>query len=40
MGMALRPETDDRDLLVLDEVQIGIPIVVDAHDVFLLERIQ
>jgi hypothetical protein len=27
----LRAEADDGDLLVLDEVQIGIPIVIDAH---------
>src|SRR5258706_657551 len=34
MGMALGAKTDDGDLLVLDQIEIGIPIVIDAH--FLL----
>jgi hypothetical protein len=31
MGMALATVADDRDLLGLDEIQIGIPIVIDTH---------
>jgi hypothetical protein len=31
VGMALAAETDDGDFLVFDEIQIGIPIVVDTH---------
>jgi hypothetical protein len=29
--MALGAEADDGDLLVLDQIEIGIPIVIDAH---------
>jgi hypothetical protein len=29
--MALAAEADDRDLLVLDQIEIGIPIVINAH---------
>jgi hypothetical protein len=29
--MALAAKTDDGDLLVLDQIEIGIPIVIDAH---------
>ena len=31
MGMALAAVADDRDFLALDQIEIGIPIVVDAH---------
>jgi hypothetical protein len=31
MGMALATLADDRDLLALDEVQIGVLVVVNAH---------
>src|SRR3546814_20123301 len=31
VGVALAAIADDRDLLVLDQVQIGITIVIDAH---------
>ena len=31
VGVALRAEADDGDLLVGDEFQIGIPIIIDAH---------
>ena len=31
MGMALRAVADDGHLLALDEIDIGIPIVIDAH---------
>ena len=31
MGMALAAEADDGDLLVLDQIEIGIPIVINAH---------
>ncbi len=31
MGMALRAVADDRDLLALDEVDVGILIIIDAH---------
>jgi hypothetical protein len=30
MGMALRAVADDRDLLALDEVDVGILIIIDA----------
>jgi hypothetical protein len=43
MGMALRAEADDRDLLVLDQIEIGIPIIINAHflsfDAWLIESI-
>ena len=35
MGAALRTVTDDDDVLGLDEVEIGITIVIDAHCNFL-----
>jgi hypothetical protein len=35
MSMALRAEADDGDFLVLDEIQIGIAIVIDTHVRFL-----
>ena len=35
MGAALRAVADDGDLLGLDEVEIGITIVIDAHLKFL-----
>ena len=31
MGMALAAVADHRDLLALDEIEIGVPIVIDAH---------
>ncbi len=31
MGMALRTKADDGDLLVLDQIEIGIPIIIHAH---------
>jgi len=31
MGMALAAIADDNDLLALDQVQVGIAIVVNAH---------
>ena len=32
MGMPLAAIADDGDLLRLDQIEIGIPIVIDAHD--------
>ena len=32
MGMALGAVADDGDLLALDEVEVGIPVVINAHD--------
>jgi hypothetical protein len=29
--MALAAEADDGDLLVLDEIKIGIPVIINAH---------
>ena len=31
VGMALAAVTDNRNLLVLDQIDVGIPIVIDAH---------
>ena len=31
MGMALAAIADDGDLLALDQVQVGIPVVINAH---------
>src|SRR5579863_4232712 len=31
MGMTLGAEADDRDLLVLDQIEIGIPIIINPH---------
>jgi hypothetical protein len=31
MGMTLGAEADDGDLLVLDQIEIGIPIIINAH---------
>ncbi len=35
MGMALAAIADDADLLALDQVQIGVAIVIDTHGMFL-----
>jgi hypothetical protein len=36
MGMALAAEADDGDLLVLDQAQVSIPVVINAHFQVLL----
>ena len=40
MRMALAAVADDRDLLALDEIEIGVPIVINAHGGFLRWRFQ
>ena len=32
VGMALGAVADDGDLLALDEIEVGIPVVINAHD--------
>jgi hypothetical protein len=36
MGMALAAIADDDDLLALDQVQVGVAIVINSHSRFLL----
>ena len=36
MGVALAAIADDRDLLGLDQVEVGIPVVIDAHVISFL----
>ncbi|GGE42666.1 hypothetical protein GCM10007276_19940 [Agaricicola taiwanensis] len=36
MSVPLAAIADDGDLLGLDEIEIGIPIVIDAHDLSLV----
>jgi hypothetical protein len=38
MGVALAAIADDGDLLALDQVQVGVAIVVNSHGRFLIER--
>jgi hypothetical protein len=38
--MALAAETDHGDFLVLDQIEIGIPIVIDAHFPLFLLRLR
>ena len=40
MGVTLAAVTDDGDLLALDQIEIGVPIVIHAHGGFLRWRFQ
>jgi hypothetical protein len=38
MGMALRTVTNDGDLLALDEGEIGVLVVINFHEILLIEQ--
>ena len=38
MGVALAAVADDDDLLALDQIDVGIPIVIDAHGSSVLSK--